>query len=140
MRFKKFQWHILIRVTLLFVTLACAAFLLVKELFLFELIILPVIFYQVLDFYRLHNMAQNEVAEFVESLRRRDFSRNFNVSAAPLDLKPLRKEFNEINSAFKVISREKETQYQYLQKILELVDTGILSYETESGELVWMNL
>jgi signal transduction histidine kinase len=39
----------------------------------------------------------------------------------------------------KVISKEKETQYQYLQKILELVDTGILSYEMESGEVVWMN-
>jgi two-component system nitrogen regulation sensor histidine kinase NtrY len=53
----------------------------------------------------------------------------FNVSQAPEDLKPLRKGFNQINSAFKVISKEKETQYQYLQKILELVDTGIISYE-----------
>jgi hypothetical protein len=38
-----------------------------------------------------------------------------------------------------VISREKEMQYVYLQKILELVDTGIISYETETGELNWMN-
>ncbi len=51
----------------------------------------------------------------------------------------LAKRFNEINTTFKVISKEKETQYQYLQKILELVDTGILSYEEESGEVVWMN-
>ena len=46
----------------------------------------------------------------------------------------IRKGFNEINTTFKVISKEKETQYQYLQKILELVDTGILSYEEESGK------
>ena len=51
----------------------------------------------------------------------------------------MRKGFNEINTTFKVISKEKETQYQYLQKILELVDTGILSYEEKSGEVVWMN-
>src|SRR5678809_890276 len=38
-----------------------------------------------------------------------------------------------------VISKEKETQYQYLQKILELVDTGILSYQEEDGAIVWMN-
>ena len=38
--------------------------------------------------------------------------------------------FNQINSTFQVISKEKETQSQYLQKILELVDTGILSYES----------
>ena len=54
-------------------------------------------------------------------------------------MQPLRKGFNEINTTFKVISKEKETQYQYLQKILELVDTGILSYEEKTGEVVWMN-
>ena len=51
----------------------------------------------------------------------------------------MREGFNQINSTFKVISKEKETQYQYLQKILELVDTGILSYEGENGEILWMN-
>ena len=139
MTFKKFQWDILIRVLLLFVTLTAAAFLLVKLWYIYEVIVLPVIIYQVYDLYHFHKLAQMEVEQFVESIHYRDFSRNFNVSNAPLDLKPLRKGFNEINSAFKVISKEKETQYQYLQKILELVDTGILSYETDSGEVVWMN-
>ncbi|MCW3088485.1 MAG: integral rane sensor signal transduction histidine kinase [Sediminibacterium sp.] len=139
MTFRKFQWDILIRVLLLFITLAVASFLLVKQLYLYGVIVIPVIVYQVYDFYRFHKLAQTEVEQFVESIQYRDFSRNFNVSQAPVDLKPLRKGFNEINSAFKVISREKETQYQYLQKILELVDTGILSYETETGEVMWMN-
>ena len=53
-----------------------------------------------------------------------------------LELQPFRKGFNEINTTFKVISKEKETQYQYLQKILELVDTGILSYEEQNGEVL----
>lgn len=139
MIFKKFQWDILIRVFFLFATLSAAAFILVTGNYLYEVIIGPVIIYQVVDFYRLHKQAQHEVEQFVESIQYRDFSRNFNVSQAPLDLKPLRKGFNEINSAFKVISKEKETQYQYLQKILELVDTGIISYEPEGGEVVWMN-
>ena len=55
------------------------------------------------------------------------------------EIQPLRKGFNEINTTFKIISKEKETQYQYLQKILELVDTGILSYEEKDGTVVWMN-
>ena len=67
------------------------------------------------------------------------FSRYFDVKHAWADIQPLRKGFNEINTTFKIISKEKETQYQYLQKILELVDTGILSYEVETGEVVWMN-
>ena len=83
--------------------------------------------------------AQAEVTQFVESIHYRDFSRHFDVKHAPAELQSLRKGFNEINSTFKVISLEKETQYQYLQKILELVDTGILSYEIETGNIVWMN-
>src|SRR5205085_5554450 len=67
------------------------------------------------------------------------FSRYFDIKHASADIQPLRKGFNEINSTFKIISKEKETQYQYLQKILELIDTGILSYEMEGGEIVWMN-
>lgn len=139
MTFKKFQWDILVRVLLLFVTLSAASYLFVVQHYLYLFILLPVIIYQVVDFYKFHKQAQRELEQFVESIHYRDFSRNFNVSQAPEDLKPLRKGFNEINSAFKVISKEKETQYQYLQKILELVDTGILSYESETGEVVWMN-
>jgi len=139
MTYKKIQWDILTRVLLLLVTLTVAALLLVKGWYVYELLVLPVIVYQVLDFYRYHKQAAYEVEQFVESIQYRDFSRNFNVSQAPEDLKQLRKGFNEINTAFKVISKEKETQYQYLQKILELVDTGIISYEPETGEVVWMN-
>jgi len=126
-------------VVLLFATLSAAAFLLVKELYVYLLLALPVIIYQVVEFYKFQRKAHDELEQFVESVHYRDFSRYFDVKHAPVDLKPLRKGFNEINTTFKVISREKETQYQYLQKILELVDTGILSYEEESGEIVWMN-
>ena len=139
MTFKKFQWDILLRVIFLVITITAGALLLVSGFYIYDMIILPVIIYQVYDFYRFHKLAQTEVEQFVESIQYRDFSRNFNVSQAPLDLKPLRKGFNDINSAFKVISKEKETQYQYLQKILELVDTGIISYESETGDVVWMN-
>lgn len=139
MTYRRIQWDILTRVLLLLITLSAAAFLLVKEWYVYEILVLPVIIYQVFDFYSYHKQAQREVEQFVESIHYRDFSRNFNVTQAPDDLKELRRGFNEINSAFKLISKEKETQYQYLQKILELVDTGIISYETETGEVVWMN-
>jgi two-component system nitrogen regulation sensor histidine kinase NtrY len=137
--FKNYRWHILWRVLLLFITISIAALLLVRGWYLYELFTLPVIFFQVTDFYRFHKKAQEEVEQFVESVHYRDFSRYFDVKHAPLELQPLRKGFNEINTTFKVISKEKETQYQYLQKILELVDTGILSYEHTTGEIGWMN-
>ncbi len=123
----------------MFVTLSAAAFLLVNFWFVYLIILIPTIIYQGLEFYRFHRKAYEELNQFVESVHYRDFSRNFDVKHAPAELQPLRKGFNEINTTFKVISKEKETQYQYLQKILELVDTGILSYKLEDGAIVWMN-
>lgn len=139
MFFKKTEWRIFIRVVLLFLVLSLAAFLLVKALYVYLIILTPVIIYQLVDFYKFQKKAHDELDQFVESVHYRDFSRYFDVKHAPVDLQPLRQGFNEINSTFKVISKEKETQYQYVQKILELVDTGILSYQEESGEVVWMN-
>ncbi len=139
MIFKKVEWSILIRVLLLFATLSGAAYLLVSGFFQFMAFIAPIVFYQVIEFYRFQRKVHVELDQFVESVHYRDFSRHFDVKHAPLELQPMRKGFNEINSTFKVMSKEKETQYQYLQKILELVDTGILSYQQDDGTVVWMN-
>src|ERR1043165_8316760 len=139
MNFKNFEWRILIRVLFLFITLSLASFLLVRQWYVYLLVAVPVIIYQLIDIFRFQKKAQDELNEFVESVHYRDFSRYFDVKHAPIELQPLRKGFNEINTTFKVISKEKETQYQYLQKILELVDKGILSYDEKSSEVVWMN-
>jgi nitrogen fixation/metabolism regulation signal transduction histidine kinase len=37
------------------------------------------------------------------------------------------------------LSREKETQQQYLKKMLDVINTGILSYDMETMETLWMN-
>src|SRR5215831_2344841 len=129
MTFKKYEWRIILRVLLLFITLTATAFLLVTNYYIYLLIAVPIIIYQVIEFYRFQRKAHNELEQFVESVHYRDFSRYFDVKHAPAEIQPLRKGFNEINTTFKIISKEKETKYHYLQKILELVETGILSFE-----------
>jgi two-component system nitrogen regulation sensor histidine kinase NtrY len=126
-------------VLFMFLTLSLASFLLVKGMYAYLVILSLLIIGQLMDFYNFHRKAQQEVEQFVESIHYRDFSRYFEVKEAPVELQSLRQGFNEINSTFKLISREKETQYHYVQKILELVNTGILSYENKSGEIGWMN-
>lgn len=136
---KKFDWNIWRRVLLLLVSLTLTATLIAKGWSIYTIILVPLIIYQVYEFIGYQKRAFEELGLFVESVRYRDFSRRFDEKHAPAELQTLRKGFNEINSAFKLISKERETQYQYLQKILELVDTGILSYDAETGEVVWMN-
>lgn len=139
MKYKRFGWNILIRAIFVFATLFLASLAIVKEWYFLELIIVPVIIFQFYDYYRFHKKAQSEIEQFVEAVHYRDFSRYFDVKRAPAELQPFRTGFNEINDTFKIISKEKETQYLHLKTILEIVDTGILSYEIESGEILWMN-
>jgi len=134
-----FSRSIFLRALIMFITLFFASYSLVREWYVVEIIIVPLIIYQFFEYYRFHKKAQVEIEQFVESVHYRDFSRHFDVKQAPSELQPFRSGFNQINSTFKVISKEKETQYLHLKTILEIVDTGILSYETESGEILWMN-
>ncbi|HTI61834.1 sensor histidine kinase [Mucilaginibacter sp.] len=141
MIFKRYEWRLLLRVLILFITLTATSILAVEGqgYYLYLVITCPLLVYELIEMIRFQKKAQDEVSQFVESIHYRDFSRHFDVRRAPTELKPLRKGFNEINSTFKLISRERETQYHYLQKILELVDTGILSYDNETGETGWIN-
>lgn len=139
MTYKNFEGRIIIRVILLFLILIATSLLIVNGQYIYAVLLTPVIIYQVIEFIRFQRKTHEELSQFVEAIHYRDFSRYFDVKQAPLELQPLREGFNEINTTFKVISKERETQYHYLQKILELVDTGILSYHEEDGEVVWMN-
>ena len=140
MIFNRYEWRLVLRVLLLFIAITATAIVIVVYTQpLYTVITIPLVVYSVLDLIRFNKKAQDEVNQFVESIHYRDFSRHFDVRKAPNELKPLRKGFNDINTTFKLISRERETQYHYLQKILELVDTGILSYEQETGEISWIN-
>ena len=136
---RRTEFKIIIRILLLFITLVAASFLLVKGLFVYLLILIPIIIYLLVEFFRFYYKAQKELNQFVEAIHYRDFSGHFDIKHAPAELQPLREGFNQINTTFKEISKEKEASHQYLQKILELVDTGILSYSLESGEVIWMN-
>src|SRR5687768_17094375 len=114
---KNIQWHTFIRVLLLFVVMAVTCFLIVNRQYLYATILFPVLIFQVVNLYKFQNRSLDEWSGFVESIHYRDFSRYFETRQAPVDLQILRKGFNEINTTFKVLSKEKETQYQYLQKI-----------------------
>ncbi|TFF39689.1 sensor histidine kinase [Mucilaginibacter psychrotolerans] len=141
MTFNRYEWRLVLRVIFLFIAITATAMVVVagRANYIYGVLTIPMVVFSVLDLIRFQRKAQDEVNQFVESIHYRDFSRHFDVRRAPNELKPLRKGFNEINTTFKLISRERETQYHYLQKILELVDTGLMSYEQETGETGWIN-
>ncbi len=80
-----------------------------------------------------------EIDDFFESVKYRDFSRRFVEELGPRDIRHLHKGFNEVNRVVREINAKKEVQYLYLQKILEMVDIGILAYNLDTGVVLWAN-
>lgn len=139
MQLNQYKTKLAVKLVVLFAAATGIAWLLINKQTPYAIALTLLSVWLIADLYRLLRRAHAEVQDFAESVHYRDFSRHFNVKKAPLELQPLRKGFNEINDTFKEIRGEREMQYQYLQKILELVDTGIISFKVEEGEINWVN-
>lgn len=139
MTFKRLQWSFALRVSLLIATLLALCYFLVNGQWWAGACVLPLCIAASLYFFRYHRRIRQEMEQYVLAIHYRDFTRNYSWKNAPVEFRALHKGFNALNDAFRTISRERETQYQYLKKILELVDTGILSFEIETGDVLWMN-
>ena len=107
MQIKKYEWWIILRVMFLFITLLVTSYIIVSGRYNFLFLLVPLLVYQVMEFIQFQRKAQKELNQFVEAVHYRDFSTHFDVKHAPAELQPMREGFNEINTTFKVISKEK---------------------------------
>ena len=138
LRFNRYEISLTIRVVLLLASITAAAFCIVMAKYSLLVFAILVLVFQIFNFVQFINKTNIELTQFIEAVRYRDFSLQFTEKNAPVSVRQLRRAFNQINATFKQLSSEREEQYQYLQKILELVDTGILSYN-QAGEVGWIN-
>ena len=130
---------IILKTLLLFITLTLAAFLLAKELYVYAAISFATAIWITGALYRTTVWVQKEVALFAETIYYHDFSGKFSESHVTGEVRKIRSHFNKIIGTIKQLNRDKEIHHQYLQKVLEVVDTGIISYNLRSGEVLWMN-
>jgi len=139
MTYKKYTLGLLLRLVLLTLGLAAIAFGVSRHqmaLLIGGVILSLVIFYKLYKFITRRFVAMDD---FFESVKYNDFSRRFVSKGAPEDLARLHEGFNLINDKIREINSNKEAQYLYLQKILEMVDVGIISYHQKTGDVLWAN-
>ncbi|GGD12965.1 sensor histidine kinase [Hyunsoonleella pacifica] len=98
-----------------------------------------IIFYLIVDTYNFVKRRFVAMDDFFQAVKYRDFSRWFPEDRGPKDIRFLYTGFNEINRTIKEINAKNEAQYVYLQKILEMVDIGIIAYNLETGNVLWSN-
>ncbi|MFD2566359.1 sensor histidine kinase [Pseudotenacibaculum haliotis] len=97
------------------------------------------IIYSIIELYQFIKRRFSAMDDFFEAVKYRDFSRWFPEDRGPKDIRFLYTGFNEVNRTIKEINRQNEAQFVYLQKILEMVDIGIVAYNLENGDVLWMN-
>ena len=139
MTYKRYTAGLLLRVLLLLAALVVLAFGVVK---LNTYAILSGSLASIGLLYFLHQfLIRRFVAmdDFFEAVKYRDFSRWFSEKHGPQDLRNLHKGFNSVNKTIKAINNERQAQFVYLQKILEMVDVGIIAYNLDSGAILWAN-
>lgn len=133
------KWAILGRVGLLFIFLFLGIWAYFRALPLWVVVGGLGAFCAVVDMLRSQQRIFGEIEQFLLSLKYRDFARMYDTEQGGRDVKVLRSGFNEVNRTIIAISREKEMHYLYLQRMLEFIDTGILLYKKEDGQVIWMN-
>ena len=147
MAYRKYKLALIIRVIVLFFTLTVLAFAISyldfqTNLQLSTAILVPILltlYYAFRGLYKFIFRRFYEMDDFFESVKYRDFSRWFNEKSGAEDIRELHKGFNEVNKTIHKINKEKEAQHLYLKKILELINTGIIAYDIESGKVLWIN-
>ncbi|WP_299111645.1 HAMP domain-containing sensor histidine kinase [uncultured Winogradskyella sp.] len=105
----------------------------------YAVIIGLVILYVLINTYSFVKRRFVAMDDFFEAVKYRDFSRWFPEDRGPKDIRFLYTGFNEINRTIKEINSQNQAQYVYLQKILEMIDIGIIAYNLETGDVLWTN-
>lgn len=139
MKFRSYILLVFLRIFAILLILIALTFGIYKSNSLIGLISLLVLIYLIADLNKFIKRRFKVMDDFFEAVKYRDFSRWFPEDRGPKDIRFLHKGFNELNRTMKAVNTESEAQVAYIQKILAIVDVGIIAYNIESGKVLWAN-
>lgn len=134
-----YKKNIIVRCIAMLLSVAAVVVLFKMDRIYLAILCCMVVVWEIIALFRLHLSIAREFERFVEAVHYHDFSQSYSRGQKLSGMDEFRAGFNAINKEFLKIGKEREAQQQYLQKILELVDTGILLYDIHTGEVLWMN-
>jgi signal transduction histidine kinase len=139
MIFRNYSLHILLRLAVLVALAGATPVLFSKGFSSLALLTSGLALGVAASLYRFYTRRFRLINNFFEAVKYRDFSQRYREEDKLTDLKSLYSGFNLVNQTVRSVKAERETHYLYLQKILELVDVGIMAFDTHSGNVLWMN-
>ncbi|AFU70343.1 two -component sensor histidine kinase [Psychroflexus torquis ATCC 700755] len=139
MNYNAYILKLFFRILLLVCTILAFGYSIYIDKTAYSILISIGLFYLIINTYTFVKRRFLAMDDFFEAVKYRDFSRWFPEDRGPKDIRFLYTGFNEINRTIKEINSQNQAQYVYLQKILEMVDIGIIAYNLESGDVLWSN-
>ncbi|WP_400077324.1 sensor histidine kinase [Winogradskyella sp. R77965] len=139
MNYRAYIFQLFFRILLIVAVILVLAYTVYKDQTAYSVIASIGLLYLLFNTYSFVKRRFVAMDDFFEAVKYRDFSRWFPEDRGPKDIRFLYTGFNEINRTIKEINSQNQAQYVYLQKILEMVDIGIIAYNLENGDVLWTN-
>ncbi|WKK57588.1 MULTISPECIES: PAS domain-containing sensor histidine kinase [unclassified Sphingobacterium] len=115
------------------------AYLIFLGYYSYALLLFLISFYLAYRFVASHRFLVKQLLEFSEAVKYRDFTRRFVVKNNRSTEGKLFQAFNQINEIYKNISIDQALQHQYLNKVINMLDTAILFFHADTGKVIWVN-
>ncbi|MGC1471325.1 MAG: HAMP domain-containing sensor histidine kinase [Psychroserpens sp.] len=139
MNYRAYIFKLFLRILIIIAAILGLIYVIYTDRIAYTIVISIVVFYLFINTYSFLKRRFVAMEDFFEAVKYRDFSRWFPEDRGPKDIRYLYTGFNNINRTIKEINSQNQAQYVYLQKILEMVDIGIIAYNLESGDVLWSN-
>lgn len=139
MGFNTIKTNIILRVSVLILTIFLFTHLLYTDSIIFTIfVVFLLIMIQISMLVNYLDKSNKEVVGFLESIKYDDFSHTYPQKRDNSSLNLLYREFNNVIKKFREIRAEKEAQHHYLKTIVQHVGIGIITFDNE-GEIQIIN-
>ena len=136
---KRAAIYFFLKLLVLLSVAVAVAYLFFLEKYTYGCLLLFFLFVFAFQWFQSERRLVSQLLDFAEAVRYRDFTRRFAVKHPKSVEGELFTAFNAINNSFKQISADKEIQHQYLNKVINMLDSAIIFYQADSGKVIWIN-
>ncbi len=134
MNFKNFRFNVFVRVLLLTATVFVFTFLYSQTGYTATNIgVGLLIIFQIVRLIKQVEATNEEVVNFLNSIRYDDFSNTYRLSQEGQTFEDLNMAFDNVVRKFKDIRAEKEANLQYFKTIVQHIGVGIVAFDTEGN-------
>lgn len=136
---KNFHLNIIARVLLLAVTMAVCMYLwLNSDLYIGAGLLSLIVIYQIIRLIQYVDLTNQTLSRFFNSVRYSDFSRTFSGEKLGASFDQLNETMTEVIEKFKEQRIEKQSQFRYMENVVEHIGVGLISFNQE-GEIELLN-